>query len=409
VEAQLLRHVKSLMQLTPAGRPFGLMCVRVDATEAVDALLGPDGVERLHSETFNRLRQCVRTTDVVSSGPDGLFFILATEMLAEEELDVISERIQRTCRQPYRIHDQEIRSGLTAGGVGGSEGESDPTLLTQHAVLAMRRAASHGVPFEFFSAPQAIVAPESEGAHAAAAEPAFELNFHPLFTRDLALTGIRASVLLPRSTARTRKSAADREREGKQERLGDQVLRELLLQGRAWRERGLPGPPLAMEIGANHLLNPGFADSLLQMLRETGTPRESIDLLLSEATTLSSMAPAERTLATLTQAGVRFGLCGFSLNAGTRLDLRKLPFTSLRVSCKTLFKVTSPREALWLARSIVGVAKRYRLDFVGEDVETAAQRDILLEGGCEHFEGPLFSKPVNAADMEKLLLGRRTP
>ena len=134
-------------------------------------------------------------------------------------------------------------------------------------------------------------------------------------------------------------------------------------------------------------MTPGFADALIKLLADTDTPGSSLDLLLTEATTLTSLGPAQKTLAVLAAAGVRFGLSGFSLNAGTRLDLRKLPFSSLRVSCASLFKATSDTESLWLSRSIVGVAHRCGLTVVGEDIENKSQKDILLQSGCDRFEG----------------------
>jgi EAL domain-containing protein (putative c-di-GMP-specific phosphodiesterase class I) len=381
------------------------MCVRVDATDTVASLLGSAGVEEMLGEALGRLRNCVRTTDIVAGGEAGLFFILATDLQSEDEMEIISNRIQRTCLQPYRIHEQEIRSALTAGGAGGSDGQSDPATLTRHAVLAMRRAGSRGVAFEFFGKPAAAPAELDSGNSANAADDIFDLNFQPQFASDLTLSGIRVVPRIASSRAKTRvKSTVGRAAERKRnERVGDRMLRELLERAQAWTKAGLIVPAISIEIGANDLLNSDFADSLLKLLSETNTPGSAIDLLLTESTTLSSLAPAQRTLTVLAEAGVRFGLCGFSLNAGTRLDLRKLPFSSLRVSCNSLFKATSERESLWLARSIIGVAHRCGLAVVGEDVETEAQRAILWESGCDRFEGPLFSPAIGSIAMENLL------
>jgi EAL domain-containing protein (putative c-di-GMP-specific phosphodiesterase class I) len=410
LEAELLRSLKVLMHPNRQGGLFGLLCVRVDAREAVEALLGPQGVQQLLNDAFHRLRNCVRTTDIVAPGEAGIFFILATDLQSEDELEIISDRIQRTCRQSYWIDDQEIRSGLTTGGVGGSEGQADPATLTQHAVLAMRRASSRGVPFEFFGTPtpKAASTPAAlaSGKAEATTEEAFELNFEPQFTADLTLRGARVGVRMPPSSASNRvKSVAalDAERKKKNERIGDRVLRTVLLQVRSWVKSGLVVPVLSIEIEANHLLNSGFADSLLKLLHETNTQGSAIDLLLTEATTLTSLGSAQRTLNVLAEAGVQFGLSGFSLNAGTRLDLRKLPFSSLRLSCTSLFKATSAGESLWLTRSIVGVAHRCGLVVVGEDVASEAQRDILLQSGCDRFEGPLYSPAISSQEMESLL------
>jgi len=410
LEAELLRSLRVLLHPNRQGRVFGLMCVRVDATDAVEALLGPTGVEEILTEAFARLRRCVRTTDLVAGGKDGLFFILATDLQSEDELEIISNRIQRTCRQPYWICEQEIRSGLTTGGAGGSDAQSDPATLTRNAVLAMRRASSHDVPFEFYSKPAAVAAALDSGDPGNAAEDIFELNFQPQFASDLTLSGARVVPHIVSLGAKSRAKgnlvrAAERKMNG---RIGDRVLRRLLEAAQAWTKAGLAVPALSIEIEANHLLNPSFAESVLKLLGETDTPGSTVDLLLTESTTLSSLVPAQRTLNVLADAGVRFGLSGFSLNAGTRLDFRKLPFSSLRVSCGSLFKATTERESLWLARSIVSVAHRCGLSVVGEDVESEAQRAILLESGCDRFEGPLFSPVIGSIAMENLLRAGRS-
>ena len=405
LESELLRSLRVLMHPKRLGRVFGLLCVQVDATDAVEALLGKVGVEEILRDAFGRLRRCVRTTDIVAGGEGGLFFILATDLQLEDELEIISNRIQRTCRQPYWIGEQEIRSGLTTGGVGGSDGQSDPVTLIKHATLAMRRASGRGVAFEFFRKPQTRPVELGSGMADVDSDDNFELCFQPQFVPSLTLSGARvtARIASVRAKGRPNKTLARAAERKRNERIGDRVLRRLLEGTQSWTKAGLVVPTLSIEVEANHLLNAAFAESLLRLLDETNTPGAAIDLLLTEATTLTSLGPAQRTLSILAEAGVQFGLCGFSLNAGTRLDLRKLPFSSLRVSCDSLFKVTSEKESLWLARSIVGVAHRCGLAVVGEDVATKAQQDILLESGCDRFEGPLFSPSLGTSKMESLL------
>ena len=409
--AELLRSLKSLMHPTRRGQFFGLLCVRVDAKDAVAALLATHGVDELLREAFRRLRACVRTTDMVAYGEDGYFLVLATDLQSEDELEIISDRIQRTCRQPYWIEEQEIRSGLTTGAVGGSEGGSDPAILIEHSVLAMRRAGSQGVAFEFFSKPGPRISVESalaSGESDAGVQESFELSFQPQLASDFLLYGATVGIKAANGSGKRTKRPTSRTTErGSNERIGDRVLRRVVLQARAWREMSFVLPVLSIEIGANHLLNPRFADEFLKLLVETNTPAASIDLLLTEATALTHLGSAQRTLTMLAEAGVSFGLSGFSLNAGMRLDLRKLPFSSLRVSCTSLFKATSPRESLWLARSLVGVAHRCGLAFVGEDVNTVEQRDILLESSCDRFEGLLFSPALSSREMETMLIKKQ--
>ncbi len=39
---------------------------------------------------------------------------------------------------------------------------------------------------------------------------------------------------------------------------------------------------------------------------------------------------------------------------------------------------------------------------IAEGIETAEQRDLLLQAGCDYGQGYLFSKPVTAEEFEKL-------
>ena len=405
VESEILRPLRLLLHPTRQGQSFGLMCVRVDAVDSVETLLGPSGGQEMLAEAYSRLRKCVRTTDLVAGGEGGLFFILATDLQFEDELEIISNRIQLTCRQPYWISAQKIRSALTTGGVGGSEGQADPATLIRFAVLAMRRASSRGVAFKFYNPDPVALDKLRAPVPTVTADDPFELNFIPDFTPNKVLSGAR--VILRMAPAKWKSGgkdnvgqAAERPRNG---RIGDRVLLGLLKRSQAWAKAGLIVPTLSIEIGATHLLTPGFGDNLLRMLSEADIPGSAIELLLTEATALSSLVSAKRTLDVLAEAGVRFGLCGFSLNSGARLDLRKLPFSSLRVSCVSLFRATSAVESLWIARSIIGVAHRCGLTVVGEDVDTNSQRDILLECGCDLLEGKLFSAALDASAMKSLL------
>ncbi len=48
------------------------------------------------------------------------------------------------------------------------------------------------------------------------------------------------------------------------------------------------------------------------------------------------------------------------------------------------------------------LAQGFDLRVVAEGIETEAQRDFLLEAGCEYAQGYLFSPPVTAAEVAGL-------
>jgi EAL domain-containing protein (putative c-di-GMP-specific phosphodiesterase class I) len=53
--------------------------------------------------------------------------------------------------------------------------------------------------------------------------------------------------------------------------------------------------------------------------------------------------------------------------------------------------------------AIIKLARALNLSVVAEGVETVEQRARLIAAGCPDVQGFLFSKPVSAADMDRLL------
>jgi EAL domain-containing protein (putative c-di-GMP-specific phosphodiesterase class I) len=399
---EVTRSLKLVIGSNRERRVFGLLCVQLNASDAIEAL-GTEQREKLLEQAHRRLALCVRTTDVVAVGDRGTFLIVANDLNSEDELEIISDRIQANCRTFYTIDEREIAVGMTIGAAG-TDGGSAATELIARAVTAMNTAASRRVPFELArTTPSAATLSPVLVESGDSSQVSFDLAFVPQFRSDGSVAGARVIVELPKARVRAG-SAGSQTARLRRERIRDQVLRRVLDQLRSWKGKGLAIQVISIEIGASQFRGAGFADFLLSLLRETHLPGASLELLLTESTILAGQGEAAQTIADLEKSGVHFGLCGFSLNAGSQLDLRKLALTSLRVSCSSLFRVTSAAESLWVARSMVSVARRCGLQFVGEDVETNTQKEILLESGCERFEGPLFSPPLAAREFETLLV-----
>ena len=122
---EVTRSLKTGISSNRERRVFGLLCVRVDAVEAVSSAER----EELLRVAYQRLMLCVRTTDIVAVGEQGIFLIVANDLNSEDELEIVSDRIQSDCRKPYFLGEREIMVGMTIGGAGTDGGSAATELI----------------------------------------------------------------------------------------------------------------------------------------------------------------------------------------------------------------------------------------------------------------------------------------
>ena len=56
-----------------------------------------------------------------------------------------------------------------------------------------------------------------------------------------------------------------------------------------------------------------------------------------------------------------------------------------------------------IVRTIIAMADSLGLGIIAEGVETEEQQQLLLDKGCSHYQGYLFSRPVPIEEFEALL------
>jgi EAL domain-containing protein (putative c-di-GMP-specific phosphodiesterase class I) len=53
--------------------------------------------------------------------------------------------------------------------------------------------------------------------------------------------------------------------------------------------------------------------------------------------------------------------------------------------------------------TILAMAKQLGLKVIAEGVETREQAELLMDNGCDEFQGYLYGKPVTADEVGKML------
>lgn len=184
---------------------------------------------------------------------------------------------------------------------------------------------------------------------------------------------------------------------------GLQALRDACTRVAGWS--GADGRPLTLTLGVHIevLRLPEFATQLHALLLETRLPPRSLELDI--VTRHGDMSEAdERALQQLKNCGIRFTL-GATSPACAHLawTRRLLPLDAVEVPSRLVEDVAADPEGVAIIRALVIRAHKLGLSVCARDVSSPHTASVMAATGCDLLQGPLFGRPLPAAEFEATL------
>jgi diguanylate cyclase (GGDEF)-like protein len=387
----------------------------LDGFKEVNDSLGHAAGDRLLIQVAERLHSCVRPSDTVARFGGDEFAVLIEDASDDAELDTVAERILAELRQPFVVNGRELH-------VRGSMGiaHMDPDVdgvdqLLRNADLAMYRAKAAGQGgYERYDPgmhTQLVdrMQLESDLRRALDVGGLF-LHYQP--TIELASGQIMGAEALCRWKHPIRGLVPPTEfiplaeTSGLIQRLGAWVLREACRQAAVWqqadphRDRPLT---LSVNLSGKQLQHTEVVEDVVEALRESGLPPESLVLEMTESVLLDDSETVLAILRQLKQLGIRLAIDDFGTGYSSLSYLHRFPVDILKIDRSFVERLSHASDNAELARTVVRLGQSLQLQTVAEGVEDSAQFLALRRMGCDIGQGYYFGRPMEGEAMERLL------
>ena len=187
--------------------------------------------------------------------------------------------------------------------------------------------------------------------------------------------------------------------------VGDWVLKAACRQVAQWRARDaqrMAGFYVAVNVSAKQL-GRGLHQQVRAVLQSEGLPPHALQVEITEYSVVEALDGNLAQLAALRQFGVKVAIDDFGTGVSSLGYLKRLPIDKLKIDRAFVKDLPGTSEDGAIASAIVTLAQNLRMEIVAEGIETALQEAWLKQAGCEFGQGYLFSRPVEAEQLEKLL------
>jgi EAL domain-containing protein (putative c-di-GMP-specific phosphodiesterase class I) len=144
------------------------------------------------------------------------------------------------------------------------------------------------------------------------------------------------------------------------------------------------------------LAEEGFADRLMELLRENGVPPGQLTLEMTEGTVIRDMHHTREAMRRLRDAGVHFSIDDFGTGYSSLAQLRSLPLHELKIDKSFVLNLTGSQEDLLIVRSTIDLAHSMGLVVCAEGVESEAAIELLVGLHCDIGQGFCISRPLPA-------------
>ena len=174
----------------------------------------------------------------------------------------------------------------------------------------------------------------------------------------------------------------------------------------AWKKKGFHTLRMAVNISPSLFLDKEFASLIKRIIEEVGITPAELELEVTE----SIVQTDPRNLSIfqdLKDLGVLLAIDDFGTGYSSFASLKHLKVDYLKIDKFFVDDMLIDEQALILISSMIEMGRKLGHEIIAEGVEKLEQLDILKKLGCEKVQGFLFSKPIKADAISKLLLSRQ--
>jgi diguanylate cyclase (GGDEF)-like protein/PAS domain S-box-containing protein len=181
------------------------------------------------------------------------------------------------------------------------------------------------------------------------------------------------------------------------------VARQAVTDYLDWTAQGLPAPRIAINVCARDLDQRDFCEGITAALTRNGKIVEALDFEITESAIMENMQEVIPKLRSLKEAGGRVAIDDFGTGYSSLSYIARLPIDCLKIDRSFITDMTDKPESMTIVSTIISLAHALNLKVTAEGVETQEQLQVLRLLRCDEMQGYLFSKPLPAAQLVRLL------
>lgn len=182
------------------------------------------------------------------------------------------------------------------------------------------------------------------------------------------------------------------------------VWTEAAAQIAAWREKFGVTVPLSVNLSRTEIFDPSLEKTLLDLITRNKLNPADLKLEVTESAYTDDADQLVSVIRNLQARGFSIEMDDFGSGYSSLNTISTLPIDVLKMDMKFIQSIEENNQNFRLIELILDIANYLGVPVVAEGVETEKQMLLLQDAGCDYVQGYYFSRPLPAAEFEKLII-----
>lgn len=394
---------------------YAVLYLDLDNFKQVNDSLGHEAGDRLLVAISRRMEKALRSAESFVCRLGGDEFSILIEGIDSVTAPIeVAKRILDSVNSPISLgNSREIVAGVSVGISCSAENFNDPSEILQAADTAMYRAKEEGksnycvfdpAMKESVSRKSRI---ETELRNAIDRDKLF-VHYLPVVELDsMKVVGLEAlarwehpkmGMISPAEFIPVAQES------GLIVDLGRQILRKACIQMSIWRKNArFKDIHVSVNWSLTQLLSPDLIGDFTTLLNEWNLQPGDLQIEVTEDISKEDADRVVELMLKLKSLGVRIAIDDFGTGFSSLSYLQQLSLDAVKIDASFVDQMENSSDKKTIVKTIIALADGFGIDVVAEGVESETQRRMLAEMGCSLGQGFLFSKPISAESIKKLI------
>jgi diguanylate cyclase (GGDEF)-like protein len=395
-----------------ARKSVALMFIDLDHFKRINDTLGHGVGDFLLAAVAQRLRECVRSYDIVSRIGGDEFSVVLDALDDASGAAHIAGKILSALRMPFRLEDgMQVTISASIGIASYPECSDDIDLLMQAAGVAMYQAKSDGRNLYHFYMPEMNAKARhrlmlEQALRVAVEDDEFFLHYQPQVDIGSGrVVGFEA--LLRWDHQRIGRVAPSTfvpmlEETGLIIPMGQWVFSTGCRQRHAWGGMLPEQCSLSVNLSPRQFADKNLVPQIRRVLEMNQLPAYQLEIELTESMLMSNTEHTRGLLRSLKDLGLKLSVDDFGTGYSSLAYLKQFALDALKIDKQFIDHLTTSRKDEAIARSIIQLGHNLGMQVIAEGVESAEQVEVLQQLGCDVVQGFYFGRPVPAGEVTRL-------